>query len=153
MKRTELPSVPWEHVSTDLLGPLPSKDYVLVLVDYYSRYFEIAITKNISTDNIAKIISKFLVTHGLPLSIHTDNGPQFISQHFEDFLNENGIIHHKTTPLWPQANGEVERQNRSIMKRIRIAQAEGQDWKNEVDTFLVMYRNTPHTVTGVRGHP
>ena len=45
MKRTELPSAPWEHVSTDLLGQLPSKEYVLVLVDYYSRYFEIAITK------------------------------------------------------------------------------------------------------------
>ena len=29
-----------------------------------------------------------------------------------------------TTPLWPQANGEIERQNRSILKRLRIAQAE-----------------------------
>lgn len=49
----------------------------------------------------------------------------------------------------PQANGEVERQNRSILKRLRIAQAEGKNLKSEVDRFLVMYRSTPHSTTGV----
>ena len=118
-----------------------------MLVDYYSNYF----VKLLLQRTFQRIISKFFVTHGLPLSIHFDNGPQFVSQHFEDFLSENGIIHQKTTPMWPQANGEVERQNRStcIMKRIRIAQAEARDWKNELDKCLIMYRNTPHSVTGV----
>lgn len=41
-------------------------------------------------------------------------------------------MHLKTTPKWPQANGEVERQNSSLMKRIRIAQAERLDWKKEL---------------------
>lgn len=149
MKRTELPSAPWQHLAADLLGPLPSKEYIFVLVDYYSRYFEVAITKNILSENITGLISKFCLTHGLPYSIHTDNGPQFVSEHFKNYMFENGIVHHKTTPLWPQANGEVERQNRSIMKRVRIAFAEGRDWKSELDKFLVMYRNTPHSTTGV----
>ena len=149
MKRTELPSAPWQHLAADLLGPLPSKEYIFVLVDYYSRYFEVAVTKNISSENIMALMSKFFLTHGLPFSIHTDNGPQFVSQHFKDFMLENGIVHHRTTPLWPQANGEVERQNRSILKRVRIAYAEGRDWKSELDKFLIMYRNTPHTTTGV----
>ena len=83
------------------------------------------------------------------MSIHTDNGRQFTSQHFKDFMLENGITHHRTTPLWSQANGEVERQNRSIMKRVRIAQAEGRDWRSELDKFLIMYRSTVHTITGV----
>jgi hypothetical protein len=61
---------------------------------------------------------------------------------------DNGIVHHRTTPLWPKANGEVERQNRSIMKRIRIAYT-GQNWKSDLDKFLMMYRNTPHSTTGV----
>ena len=34
-------------------------------------------------------------------------------------------------------------------KRVRIAHAEGRDWKSELDKFLIMYRNTPHTTTGV----
>ena len=41
-----------------------------------------------------------------------DNGPQFVSDEFEKFLTTNCIEHRKTTPLWPQANGEVESQNR-----------------------------------------
>ena len=46
---------------------------------------------------------------------------------FKGFMLENGIIHHRTTPLWPQLDGEVERQNRLMIKRLRIAQAEGRD--------------------------
>ncbi|CAG2207858.1 unnamed protein product [Mytilus edulis] len=149
LKRTELPSAPWQHLAADLLGPLPSNHYMFVLVDYYSRYFEVAVTKNISSENITSLISKFCLTHGLPLSIHTDNGPQFVSQHFKNFMSEHGIVHHRTTPLWPQANGEVERQNRSIMKRVKIAQAEGRDWKLELSKFLIMYRSTAHSTTGV----
>ena len=36
---TELPFAPWQHLAADLLGPLPSGDYVFVVVDYYSRLF------------------------------------------------------------------------------------------------------------------
>jgi hypothetical protein len=35
------------------------------------------------------------------------------------------------------------------MKRIRIAYAEGQNWKSDLDKFLMIYRNTPHSTTGV----
>lgn len=41
-----------------------------------------------------------------------------------NYLEEDGIEHRQTTPLWPQANGEIKRQN-CIQKRLRIAQAEG----------------------------
>ena len=149
MKRTELPSGPWQHISADLLGPLPSGDYIFVLVDYYSRWFELEFTKSTTSERITQIMSKMFVTHGLPISCRTDNGPQFISDHFKQFMLELGIKHHKVTPLWPQANGEVERQNRWILKRLRIAQVEGRNWQNEIDKYLLMYRSTPHTVTGV----
>ena len=32
---------------------------------------------------------------------------------------------------------------------MRIAQAEGKDWKDEVRKYLVAYRSTPHTTTGM----
>lgn len=54
-----------------------------------------------------------------------------------------------TAPYWPQANGEVERQNRSILKRLKIAHAEQKNWRSEILKFLIMYRSTPHTTTGV----
>ena len=83
------------------------------------------------------------------LSLRTDNGPHFTSEYFTKYLEENGIEHGRTVLLWPQANGEVERQNRSILKRLRITQAEGRNWKSEMDNFLMMYRRPPHSTAGV----
>ena len=57
--------------------------------------------------------------------------------------------HTTSTPLWPQANGEVERQNRSLLKAMRVAHSEGRDWRKELQKFLLGYRSTPHTTTGV----
>ncbi|KAK6192673.1 hypothetical protein SNE40_004107 [Patella caerulea] len=148
MSRTELPSSPWEHLAADLLGPLPSGENIFVVVDYYSRYFELRIMKNTTTERIVTMLEEIFLTHGLPVSLQTDNGPQFVSDHFNKYMEETGIQHRKTTPLWPQANGEVERQNRSILKRIKIAQAEKRDWKHELNHFLMMFRSTPHSTTG-----
>ena len=58
-------------------------------------------------------------------------------------------MHHYNTPLWPRANGEVERQNRSLLKAMRVFQAEGKDWRLELNKFLLAYRSTSHTTTGV----
>uniref|UniRef100_A0AAV2J4I9 Uncharacterized protein n=1 Tax=Knipowitschia caucasica TaxID=637954 RepID=A0AAV2J4I9_KNICA len=73
---------------------------------------------------------------------------QFLSTQFQDFCKENGIQHVKTTPKWAQANGEVERQNASIMKRIRIAHAEGLDWQKELRKYVTVYRSIEHSTTG-----
>ena len=132
MRRSELRTAAWQHLGADLLGPLPSGDYLFVVVDYYSRYFEVEITKSTTLEKITDLLSKIFLTHGLAVSIQTDNGPQFFSDHFKMYMQENGMVHHRVTPLWPQANWEVERQNLSILKRLRI-----------------VYRTTPHTVTGI----
>ena len=81
--------------------------------------------------------TKIFTTHGLPQSLRSDNGPQFRSEVFERYLEDNGIDHRKTTPLWPQANNEVERLNKSRLKRMKIAQAEGKEWKKKVRKYLV----------------
>ena len=52
----------------------------------------------------------------------SDNGPHFEAESFRTFLKDNGVKHRKTTPLWPQVNSEIERQNRSLFKRMQIAQ-------------------------------
>jgi len=87
-------------------------------------------------------------THGYPLSLKSDHGRQLISAEFEKYLEENGIEHRSGPALWPQANG-VERQNRTLLKAMRIAYAEGKDWRHELSKLLMAYRTTPHEVTGV----
>ena len=87
-------------------------------------------------------------THGLPCSIKTDNGRQFVSEEFKTYLSENGIEHRTSTPYWPQANGEVERQNRTLLKTLKIAHSEKLNIQQELNKFLMAYRSTPHCTTG-----
>ncbi|XP_022826768.1 uncharacterized protein K02A2.6-like [Spodoptera litura] len=148
MKRRELPSAPWVDVAIDLLGPLPSNDYLLVIIDYYSRYKEIKITKSIMSSQIIKILKEIFSRLGYPVSITADNGRQFISTEFRSFLQECNITLYNTVPYWPQQNGEVERQNRDILKRLKIGHIEKKDLRESLYEYLLMYNATPHSVTG-----
>ena len=87
-------------------------------------------------------------THGLPLSLKTDYGRQFVSEEFETYLKDNNIEHRTSTPLWSQANGEFERQNRGLLKAMCITHVEGLDWRKKLPKFLPCYRSTPLTTTG-----
>lgn len=71
-----------------------------------------------------------------------------VSTEMEEYLNEMGIEHRLTTPLWPRANGEVERQNCSLLKAMRVAHAEKRDWRLELNKYLLAYCSTPHVTTG-----
>ena len=124
MTRTEFPSRPWEDLACDVLGPLGSGDFIFVCIDYYSRYFEMEIMKSVTSENLIRVLDKWFTTHGLPLSLRTDNAQYFVGNVFTQYLRQNSVEHRRNTPLWPSANGEIERQNRSILKRLRIAQAE-----------------------------
>ena len=46
------------------------------------------------------------------------------------------------------ANGEVERQNRTLLKSLRISHLENRPWRVELKNFLLAYRSTPHSTTG-----
>ena len=146
--RTTMPSHPWDHLALDLLELQPGEELV-VLTDYHSRWFEVASLQKAHTANVTKCLDAIFESHGLPLSIRTDNGPQFVSGEFKDYMEERGIRHIKGIPYYPEANGEVERQNRSILKVVRAARAGGKNWKGEMKDFLLAYRSTPHSVTGV----
>lgn len=150
MMRKRLPTGPWEEIAIDFLGPLPEGQWLLVVVDYYSRFIEVVemtrITARDTIGELATIFGRF----GIPQTLRADNGPQLSAEceEFREFCRELGIKLENTTPYWPQANGEVERQNRTILKRLRIASELGKDWRLELRKFLLAYHATNHSVTG-----
>ncbi|XP_026729556.1 uncharacterized protein K02A2.6-like [Trichoplusia ni] len=148
MKRRELPSEPWVDTAVDLMGPLPSNDYIFVIVDYYSRYKEVKVCRTITSSEIINQLKDIFSRLGNPVSITADNGRQFTSEDFKLFCSERNIKLYNTKLYWPQQNGEVERQNRDILKRLKIAQAEKKNWKESLREYMVMYNSTPHSVTG-----
>ena len=148
MQRVEPPTGPWQDVAADLMGPMPSGENLLVVVDYYSRYYEVVVMRSTTTSKIVEALTGVFSRFGYPYSLKTDNGPQFVSKEFEEFLHECGIEHRTSPPLWPQANGKVERQNRTLLKTLKIAEVEGKRWTEELPKFLLAYRSTPQVSTG-----
>jgi hypothetical protein len=146
---TKMPNKAWDVLAIDIMGPFPDGYYAFVVVDYYSRYFEVVLRKSFTAQDIVDSLDNMFAMHGWPIAIRSDNGPQFVADVFEYFLADNAIKHLKTTPYWPRANGEVERQNRSLLKAIRTAHAAKKSWRSELNKYLLAYRSTPHSSTGV----
>ena len=145
--RRELPDGPWQDLAIDFKD-LPDGSYLCVVVDYFSRYIEVSVMKSITTKTTCVFLDEIFTRHGFPYSITSDQGTQFTSKEFAEYCAKNGIRHYTTITYWPQANGEVERQNRSLQKIIQITQLKKGDWRKELLQYLLMYRSTAHSVTG-----
>ena len=93
---------------------------------------------------------KNVICHfGVPKEIVTDNGSQLISFDFQDFYKKWGIKISFSTPRYPQANGQAESTNKTIiniMKR-RLEKAKGL-WEDKLPGVLWAYRTTAKTSTG-----
>ena len=146
----EMPGECWTVLAADFCGPTPSNTYLLLAVDEHSRYpfvVEVASTGHKST---IRALTNLFSMFGAPKTVKTDNGPPFNGKEFAEFLKDYGVHHRKSTPLWPQANGMVERLVRTVKRSIRAALASGRSsWKHELPEFLLAYRNTPHASTGI----
>ncbi|XP_049522663.1 uncharacterized protein LOC125945132 [Dermacentor silvarum] len=71
-----------------------------------------------------------------------------VSEGFAEFASELGFKNHRITPRWPEANGEAERFMRTLKKSILASRVSHLDWTNELQSFLLAYRSTPHGSTG-----
>ena len=148
MQRTEPPTWPWQDLAADVMGLLPTGESFLVVVDYYSRYYEVSVMRSTTTPRVIMALREIFARFRNPYSLKTDNGPQFVSKEFEEFLPECGIEHRRSPLLWPQANGEVERQKRSLLKTLKITEVEGKKWTDELPKYLMGYRSTRQASTG-----
>ena len=148
VRSTKLPEGPWTDIAIDLVE-IPGGNHLLVAVDNYTRWPEVILLKKTDARHVITAMEGIFRTHGLPVSVRSDNGPPFTSKEFDAFLEYQGIEHKKGIPYWPQSNGEVERCNRTILKVIRIANLEGTDWKRAQESFLFQYRTTPQATTGM----
>lgn len=143
INRHKFPEEPWQCLAIDLMGRLPKQEQVLVIIDYYSRYQEIKFLRTTTSSVIISHLTELFARFGIPKSIRSDNGRQFVSQEFNHFCSNNNIEVIRTPPYWPQANGQVENMNRSILKRLPICHANGLDYKSELNKFILLYNVTP----------
>ena len=117
-------SQPFERLSIDYKGPLPSDTrnrYLLTIVDKYSRFpFAFPCTDMLST-TVKKCLVEIFSLFGEPGFVHSDRGRQFISDLLKSFLLQNGIGSSHSSAYNPRGNGQCERYNGIIWQTIRLA--------------------------------
>lgn len=148
-----LPDGAWEKLAVDIVGPYyrasPDCRYAITLVDYYSKWPEVAFASEVNSSDVIKFLSTVFSREGNPLELVTDNGSVFVSAEFEAFLASRDIKHYRSSVYYPQCNGEIERWNRVLKDCLQTADIERRPWKQFVTDFLFTYRATPHSLTEV----
>uniref|UniRef100_H3BG27 Gypsy retrotransposon integrase-like protein 1 n=1 Tax=Latimeria chalumnae TaxID=7897 RepID=H3BG27_LATCH len=88
--------------------PLPDKQHYLIMIDYFSRYLEIAHLPDTTSQATINRLKNVFARWGCPDELVTDNGPQFVGKAFKEFEHQYNF-NHITSPHYPQVNGEAER--------------------------------------------
>ena len=142
-------------VHSDICGPMniPSIGggrYFILFIDDKSRYTWIYILQKKSEALEVFKIFKSLAENlsGRKIKIfRTDNGTEYLSKAFQNFLKEHGIQHQTTIPYTPQQNGVAERANRTIVECARTmihAQGLGKEfWGEAVVTATYLKNRSP----------
>ena len=147
IKPSLLPNGPWEDLSVDFYTR-PNGEEIMVTIDDFSRFPVAEIVRSTAFSQVWPKLNHLLAMLGIPKTIKTDNGPPFNGREFKAMADHLGFKHRKITPVWPEANGEVERFMRTLGKLMRTAVAEKKNWKEELEVFPRSYRNTKHAGTG-----
>ena len=97
----------WAKVGVDLFQ-FEGRDY-LVTVDYLTNFWEVDYLRNETTSrNVIRKLKMNFARYGIPMTLVSDNGPQFASQEFRKFVDCWGIEHVLTSPYHPRSNGKAE---------------------------------------------
>ena len=148
-----------EKLSIDFKGPLPSvskNKYLLTIIDEYSRFPFAFPCTDMTASSVIKCLVQVFSIFGLPQYIHSDRGPQFMSQELKTFLHDKGIATSRSTPYNPRGNGQVERLNSTIWKAISLSlKSKGlptEQWEVALTDALHSIRSLLCTETNMTPH-
>ena len=98
LQPTQLPPKPWHTVNMDFLGPLPSGEMLLVVIDQYSRFSEVEILRSTAASATIPKLDSIFARHGYPVKVRTDNGPPWNSTEIDNYMHRNRIQFKPCTP-------------------------------------------------------
>ena len=129
-----VPDRPWQVLEADLFV-LPQGKYV-VLVDYYSKYFELTQLKDSTSAILINCLQQHMSRHGIPEILY---GPEFSSLEFRQFAKAYQFQHVTSSPRFPKSNGLAERTvhlSKNLLKKA---------YEDKKDPYLAILelRNTP----------
>lgn len=147
-----------ELVHSDVCGKMGSKslsgaEYFVTLIDDFSNYTWIYVLKKKSDVFAVFRRWKALVENYAGESVgtlRTDNGGEYLSTEFQQYLKTQGIRHERTIPKTPEQNGKAERLNRTLLESARSMLSDSglpkRFWAEAVNTATYLRNRSPTKV-------
>ena len=145
---------PWEVLGLDFIGPMTPtarrNRYILTMVDHFSRLAILAPTRQQTAEaTVTALINHWVVHYGVPRIIHTDRGTNFMSTIMTSLCERLGVRRTRTTAYRPQADGRVERTNRTVKECLtRLLHEQSADWDVLLPQVSMAINSTVHESTG-----
>ena len=138
---------PFSHIIIDCVGPLPKtksqNEFLLTIMCSSTRFPEAIPLRSIKTNAILKALIKFFTIFGLPKSIQSDQGTNFMAHAFQQVMNQLGIKQYKSSAYHPESQGALERFHQTLKTMIRMYCTENsRDWDEGVHLLLFAVRES-----------
>lgn len=145
MHITSTASAPFEKIIMDCVGPIPESRtgnrFMVTFQDDLTKFAECVCTPNILATTVAQaFVESIVCRHGLPKTLLTDNGTNFMSDMFQQVCRLLKINHITSTVAHPQTVGQIERYHRTLGHFLKIFTDTDKDsWDELVPYALFVY--------------
>ena len=115
---------------------------LFVAADAFSNWPEVFIINLTSASKTIGRLCTDFETHGVPITLVSDNGLPFSSTDFKNYMSSNGMLHRQVPPYYPSSNGLAENIVRSLKQALNKAH-KTDNIESKIAKFLAIYRDTP----------
>ena len=127
------------------MGPLPKtlsgKRYIIVAMDYFSRWPEARAIEATNSETVVTFIyEKIICRFGTPKVIQSDQETHFVNEVIKHLIEKFRIRYSLSSPYYPQSNGLVERFNKTLCNGIAKVAKTIQEWDSYIAPVLFVYR-------------
>uniref|UniRef100_A0A2N9FH10 Integrase catalytic domain-containing protein n=1 Tax=Fagus sylvatica TaxID=28930 RepID=A0A2N9FH10_FAGSY len=147
---TPWPFHTWGLDLIDLINP-PFGGYIWILVvtEYFSKWVEAIHLRKATGAAVANFIREHIITRfGIPHRIISDNGTPFVNKNVREVLEHYRIKHRRSTPYYPQGNGQAEVTNCMLLRILsKMVFDYGKGWNSHLADTLWAYRSSTKTAT------
>ena len=138
----------------DFMGPFPPSSsylYILVAIDYVSKWVEAVPCRNNDNTTVVKFLKENVLSRfGTPRAIISDQGTHFCNHSFALLMQKYGVVHKVALPYHPQTNGQAELANREIKQILeKTVNPDRKDWSSRLLDALWAYRTAYKTQLGM----
>src|SRR6266498_2048923 len=135
----------FERWGVDIVRSLPitreGNRYIIVAMDYFSRWPEARSLKAANADTVGTFLYKEIICRfGAPRILQSDRGTHFVNELIQRLTKRFRIKHSLSSPYHPQLNGLVERFNKTLCEGIAKLAEEVDQWDKFIQLVLFAYR-------------